>query len=91
VLETIRLESESRRPDVLVVDPPRAGLHPKVPAQLIELGADRMIFVSCNPTSGARDVAALCGGGYGVTAVRPVDLFPHTPHVEVVFTLERRT
>ncbi len=90
VLETIRLESESRRPDVLVVDPPRAGLHPKVPAQLIELGADRIVFVSCNPTSGARDVAALCAGGYEVTAVRPVDLFPHTPHVEVVFTLERR-
>ena len=90
VLETIRLESASRRPDVLVVDPPRAGLHPKVPAQLIELGADRMIFVSCNPTSGARDVAALCAGGYEVTAARPVDLFPHTPHVEVVFKLERR-
>ncbi|MDG1984089.1 MAG: 23S rRNA (uracil(1939)-C(5))-methyltransferase RlmD [Planctomycetota bacterium] len=90
VLETIRLESQARRPDVLVVDPPRAGLHPKVPAQLLELGADRIIFVSCNPNSGARDVAALSAGGYEVTEVRPVDLFPHTPHVEVVFTLERR-
>ena len=89
VLETLRLESSTRAPDVLVVDPPRAGLHPKVPAQLLGLGAGRIVFVSCNPASGARDVAALCAGGYRVDRVRPVDLFPHTPHVEVVFTLER--
>ena len=90
VLATLAREADSRRPDVLVVDPPRAGLHPKVPPQLLGLGADRIVFVSCNPTSGARDVAALLAGGYVLTRVRPVDLFPHTPHVEVVFTLERR-
>ena len=91
VLETLRLEAASSPPDVLVVDPPRAGLHPKVPAQLADLGAPRIVLVSCNPKTGARDVAALAAAGYALTEVRPIDLFPHTPHVEVVFRLERRT
>ncbi len=74
---------------VCVVDPPRAGLHPKVPGPLAAFGARAIVYVSCNPASGARDVAALVEGGYVLRAVRPIDLFPHTPHVEVVFTLER--
>jgi 23S rRNA (uracil1939-C5)-methyltransferase len=89
VLETLQREATTRRPDVLVVDPPRAGLHPKVPARLTALGADRIVFVSCNPKTGGRDVAALVAGGYALRDVRPIDLFPHTPHVEVVFALER--
>jgi len=76
-------------PQVVVVDPPRAGLHPKVPAHVLSLQADRLVYVSCNPKSGSRDVAAFVQGGYRVRAIRPVDLFPHTPHVEVVFALER--
>ena len=70
-----------------MVDPPRAGLHPKVPAHVLSLGAQRIVYVSCNPKSGSRDVAALVQGGYRVHSIRPVDLFPHTPHVEVVFAL----
>ena len=77
------------RPDVLVVDPPRAGLHPKVPAHLVALGARRIVYVSCNPVAAARDLAALVGGGYAVLRIRPVDLFPHTPHVECVVSLVR--
>jgi 23S rRNA (uracil1939-C5)-methyltransferase len=77
------------RPDVCVVDPPRAGLHPKVPPKLLELAPRRIVMVSCNVHNGARDAAQLVAGGYRLTRVRPVDLFPHTPHVEVVLTLER--
>ena len=77
------------RPDVAVVDPPRAGLHPKVPAKLLELGARRLVYVSCNIHNGAGDIAELVAGGYVVERVVPVDLFPHTPHVECVVTLRR--
>ena len=82
-------ESELPRPDVCVVDPPRAGLHPKVPAKLLALGARRIVYVSCNIQNGARDLALLVDGGYRLLSARPVDLFPHTPHVECVVTLER--
>ena len=81
--------AELPRPDVCVVDPPRAGLHPKVPPRLLELAPRRIVMVSCNVHNGARDAAQLVAGGYRLTRVRPVDLFPHTPHVEVVLTLER--
>lgn len=81
--------SGEEAPAVVVVDPPRAGLHPKVPGHVLSLGAGRIVYVSCNPKTGARDVAALVDGGYRVSAIRPVDLFPHTPHVEVVFALEK--
>lgn len=81
--------SAMEAPDVLVLDPPRAGLHPKVHAPASALGAPRIVFVSCNPKTGARDVAELCRGGYRVDRIAAVDLFPHTPHVEVVFGLSR--
>ena len=81
--------SKLPRPDVCIVDPPRAGLHPKVPAKLLELGARRLVYVSCNVHNGAKDVRALEQGGYRLERVRPVDLFPHTPHVECVLTLVR--
>ena len=60
-----------------------------MPGPLAAFGARKIVYVSCNPASGARDVAALVEGGYTLRAARPIDLFPHTPHVEVVFTLER--
>jgi len=78
------------RPDVVVLDPPRAGLHHKVVPTVLALDAPRIVYVSCNPESAARDLAALTLGGYRVERVRPVDLFPHTPHVETVITLQRR-
>ena len=76
-------------PDRCVVDPPRAGMHPDVVAALARLGPRRIVYVSCNPQSAARDVALLLPHGYELSAVDPVDLFPHTPHLECVLTLDR--
>ncbi|MEZ6005069.1 MAG: 23S rRNA (uracil(1939)-C(5))-methyltransferase RlmD [Planctomycetota bacterium] len=77
-------------PDVLIVDPPRAGLHPKVLPLIDGLGSQRLVYVSCNVDKGAADVAVLAALGWELVRVRPLDLFPHTPHVECVLTLERR-
>jgi 23S rRNA (uracil1939-C5)-methyltransferase len=78
-------------PDVVVVDPPRAGLAGKALRRLARLQAPRLVYVSCNPTTLAGDVKALRGEwGYELVRARPVDMFPHTPHVEAVALLERR-
>ncbi len=76
--------------DALLVDPPRAGIHPKALAVLSAARARRLVYVSCNPQSAARDAAVLAANGWRALRARPVDLFPHTPHVECVFTFERR-
>jgi 23S rRNA (uracil1939-C5)-methyltransferase len=76
------------RPNVVVVDPPRAGIHPKVVAKLARLKPERIVYVSCNPQTQARDLQLL-GDGYRIDAVQPVDLFPHTDHVETVARLTR--
>jgi 23S rRNA (uracil1939-C5)-methyltransferase len=77
-------------PDVVVVDPPRAGLAGKALRRLGRLEAPRIVYVSCNPTTLAGDVKALHGEfGYELVRARPVDMFPHTPHVECVSLLER--
>lgn len=81
--------SDLPRPDVCIVDPPRAGLHPEVPGKLLALEAKRLVYISCNIHNGAKDIAKLVEGGYRIVGVRPVDLFPHTPHVECVVTLDR--
>jgi 23S rRNA (uracil1939-C5)-methyltransferase len=79
---------EHGRPDVVVVDPPRAGLHPKVAERLAALRPGRLVYVSCNPRTQARDLAALGAGRvYAVTSVQPVDMFPQTAHVENVVAL----
>ncbi len=77
------------QPDVVVVDPPRAGLHPDTLALLTRLAPARMVYVSCNPSTLARDLGRL-KETYDVTTITPVDLFPHTHHVECVTTLVRR-
>ncbi|MEP0547043.1 MAG: 23S rRNA (uracil(1939)-C(5))-methyltransferase RlmD [Rhodothermales bacterium] len=75
------------RPDVLIVDPPRAGMHPKVVEQIARLRPERFVYVSCNPQTQARDLALL-KDHYRIEAVQPVDLFPHTHHVETVAKLQ---
>lgn len=75
-------------PDVLIVDPPRAGMHPKVVDRIARLGPDRFIYVSCNPQTQARDLQML-SEQYRIEAVQPVDMFPHTHHVETVVKLRR--
>ena len=77
------------RADVVIVDPPRAGLHKNAVAWLIDEAPERIVYVSCNPTTQARDVAALASR-YEADAVQPVDLFPHTDHVENVVRLRRK-
>ena len=77
------------RPDLVVVDPPRAGLSQKVVRRIIEAGPRRVVYVSCNPTTLAPNAAQLTQAGYRLTRVRPVDMFPQTPHIECVALLER--
>ena len=77
------------RPDVIILDPPRAGIHPDVAQVILKAAPGRMVYVSCNPASQARDLAILCRD-YEITAVQPVDMFPHTMHVENVVALRRR-
>jgi 23S rRNA (uracil1939-C5)-methyltransferase len=77
------------KPDVIVVDPPRAGLSKKIVRRVIECEAKRIVYVSCNPTTLAPNAAQLAEAGYTLRRVRPVDMFPQTPHVECVALLER--
>ena len=81
--------AEHGRPDVVILDPPRAGIHPDVAEVILQAAPDRMVYVSCNPASQARDLAILCRD-YEITAVQPVDMFPHTMHVENICALRRK-
>ena len=83
------LLEEAGSPDLVVVDPPRAGLSKKIVRRVIECGARRIVYVSCNPTTLAPNAAQLVAAGYRLRRVRPVDMFPHTPHVECVAVLEK--
>jgi 23S rRNA (uracil1939-C5)-methyltransferase len=83
------LVQKAGRPDVVVVDPPRAGLSQKVVRRIIEAGPQRIVYVSCNPTTLAPNAAQLVEAGYRLARVRPVDMFPQTPHIECVAELVR--
>lgn len=78
--------AEHGHPDVIILDPPRAGIHPDVAKVILNAAPSKIVYVSCNPASQARDLAILCEQ-YDITAVRPVDMFPHTHHVENVVAL----
>ena len=84
------LVERAGKPDTIVVDPPRAGLSGKIIRRIGEAGAKRIVYVSCNPTTLAPNAAALGELGYDLIKVRPIDLFPQTPHVECVALLQRR-
>jgi len=77
------------KPDVVVLDPPRAGLSQKIVRRVIECEAKRIVYVSCNPTTLAPNAAQLTEAGYRLRRVRPVDMFPQTPHIECVALLEK--
>lgn len=81
--------AENGQPDVIITDPPRAGMHADVLETIVRANPKRIVYVSCNPATQARDLIAL-DNNYEVKAVQPVDMFPHTPHVENVVLLERR-
>jgi 23S rRNA (uracil1939-C5)-methyltransferase len=78
---------ENGRPDVIITDPPRAGMHADVVAQLLKVEAPRIVYVSCNPATQARDIEMM-SAKYNVVKLQPVDMFPHTAHVENVALLE---
>ena len=77
------------KPDVIITDPPRAGMHQKLVEKILEIEAPTVVYVSCNPATQARDLALL-DATYKVTGVQPVDMFPHTHHIENVVQLKRR-
>jgi 23S rRNA (uracil1939-C5)-methyltransferase len=81
--------NEHGRPDVIITDPPRAGMHTDVINTILFAEPKRIVYVSCNPATQARDLQLL-DAKYRVTAIQPVDMFPHTHHVENVVRLERR-
>jgi 23S rRNA (uracil1939-C5)-methyltransferase len=78
------------RAEVVVADPPRAGFHPKALGALAALAPARLVYVSCNPSTLARDVGDLTRQAYRLDWVQPVDMFPQTPHIEAVARLTRR-
>jgi len=82
--------AEQGKPDLIITDPPRAGMHPKVLAQLLALEAKRMLYISCNPATQARDINML-DDKYKLIEVQPVDMFPQTQHVENIVLLELRS
>jgi 23S rRNA (uracil1939-C5)-methyltransferase len=77
------------KPDVVIIDPPRAGMHEDMVRYLPKFGAKRIVYVSCNPTTQARDLKILLAKGYKLTKVTMIDMFPHTPHIETVVVLEK--
>ncbi len=72
------------KPTVIIADPPRSGMHEKVVKQIVKLSPERIVYVSCNPSTQARDAKMLSDSGYELKIVKPVDMFPHTDHIEVV-------
>jgi 23S rRNA (uracil1939-C5)-methyltransferase len=83
------LVEEAGKPDVVVVDPPRAGLSQKIVRRILETEPQRIVYVSCNPTTLAPNARQIADAGYTLKTVRPVDMFPQTAHVECVALLER--
>ena len=83
------LDDIKEKPDLIVLDPPREGIHPKALNKIINYGVDRIVYVSCKPTSLARDLEILNASGYKVEKVKCCDMFPWTVHVETVCLLSK--
>ncbi len=85
-----RYAAEGRRADVLMMDPPRAGSTEEFLEAAAGLAPERIVYISCNPETQARDATFLCDRGYRLRSIQPVDMFPHTPHVETVVLMSRK-
>ena len=85
-----KLAKDGQTADVVILDPPRAGCHPDVLRAVQAFAPERIVYVSCNPATLARDLALLCEDKYAVKVVQPVDMFPMTMHVECVVLIERQ-
>ena len=88
ILTTDFIEAHGQ-PDIIIADPPRAGIHEDVINVMLQAAPKRIVYVSCNPATQARDLALLAEK-YTITAVQPVDMFPHTQHVENVVQLNKK-
>jgi 23S rRNA (uracil1939-C5)-methyltransferase len=75
------------KPDVVILDPPRSGMHNITVKDVLELNPAKIVYVSCNPTTQVRDIKKFVAGGYKLIKIRPVDMFPHTYHIENVALL----
>ena len=84
-----QLPNRIPKPDVIIVDPPRAGMHQDMVNYLPKLKAKKIVYVSCNPTTQARDARILCENGYKIKDATMVDMFPHTPHIEMVMLFSK--
>ncbi len=84
------IDTIEEKPDVIILDPPRDGIHPKALGKIIAYGADRILYISCKPTSLARDLEVLLAGGYRAVRAATVDMFPGTGHVETIVGLQKR-
>ena len=74
-------------PDIIILDPPRAGIHNKTLADIMSFNPKKILYVSCNPSTQARDVSILKDNNYLVKDIQPIDMFPHTPHIENITLL----
>lgn len=88
-LTSLHVGSEPMKPDLMIIDPPRVGMHKDVVTQVLEMAPPKIVYVSCNPATLARDIALL-NENYSVLEVQPVDMFPHTFHIEAVAKLEHK-
>ena len=84
-----RMAADGQRPDLVFMDPPRAGSDEKFLRSLLRAAPPRVVYISCNPETMARDLTTLVKGGYQVRHIQPVDMFPHTEHVECVTLMTR--
>ena len=89
VVHQMKLDDIEEKPDFIILDPPRDGIHPKALQKIIDYGVDRMIYISCKPTSLARDLVVLQERGYQVDKCCCVDMFPSTGNVETVCMLSK--
>lgn len=85
------LDEIVEKPDFIVLDPPRDGIHPKALSKIIRYGVERMVYISCKPTSLVRDLEVLLGSGYEVVKMGGVDMFPGTGHVETIASIQKKT
>ena len=85
--DTRNFVKQYNQPDMVIIDPPRSGMHPKLPEKIIQLNPAKIIYVSCNPSTLARDLKVLCESAFRIKRVKPIDMFPHTAHCETVVLL----
>jgi len=81
---------EGKKSELLIIDPPRAGMHPSALPNILKFKTKNIIYVSCNPATLSRDLAYILeNSDYKISSITPVDMFPHTPHIETIVKLER--